>query len=76
MRRPRTAPGRPSRAPYALPLYNLACCESLAGRTADAIEHLHAALEISSSDRLRDLAREDSDLDAIRDDPAFQKLIG
>ena len=25
---------------YALPLYNLACCESLAGRTGDAIEHL------------------------------------
>ena len=25
---------------YAGPLYNLACCESLSGRTADAIEHL------------------------------------
>ena len=25
---------------YAGLLYNLACCESLAGRTADAIEHL------------------------------------
>ena len=30
---------------YAGPLYNLACCESLAGRPADAIEHLRLAIE-------------------------------
>jgi hypothetical protein len=29
---------------YAEPLYNLACCQSLAGRTADAIEHLRLAI--------------------------------
>ncbi len=28
-------------------LYNVACCESLAGRTADAIEHLRLAIEHS-----------------------------
>jgi hypothetical protein len=60
---------------YALPLYNLACCEALGGRTEDAIEHLRTAFETSSSGRLRELAREDSDLDAIRHDPAFQELL-
>src|SRR4029450_8476911 len=29
---------------YAGPLYNLACCESLAGRTDDAIRHLRLAI--------------------------------
>ena len=28
---------------YAAPLYNLACCEALTGRTEDAIGHLRAA---------------------------------
>jgi tetratricopeptide (TPR) repeat protein len=54
--------------------YNLACCESLAGRTADALEHLRQALE--KSEQLRALAKEDSDLDAIRNEPAFKELIG
>ena len=58
---------------YPLPLYNLACCESLAGRTDDALEHLRLASE--RSDRLRDLAAEDSDFDPIRDEPAFKELI-
>jgi tetratricopeptide (TPR) repeat protein len=39
---------------YAGPLYNLACCESLAGRTADAVEHLRLAIE--RSERFRSLA--------------------
>src|SRR3954464_6291257 len=30
---------------YAGPLYNLACCESLAGRTDDAIRHLRLAID-------------------------------
>jgi len=59
---------------YAVPLYNLACCESLAGRTDDAIEHLRAALVVS--DRVKDYARGDSDLDPIRDDPRFAELVG
>ena len=55
-------------------LYNVACCESLAGREADAIEHLRQA--IAKSDRTREYAREDTDFDAIRDSPAFQALLG
>jgi hypothetical protein len=54
--------------------YNLACCESLAGRKADAIEHLRVAVE--RSDQWRSLAAEDSDLDPIRDDRAFKALMG
>jgi tetratricopeptide (TPR) repeat protein len=61
---------------YAMPLYNLACCEALAGRTDDAMEHLRAAFAGSSSERLRELAREDSDLDPIRDKPGFAELVG
>ena len=61
-------------ARYPMPLYNLACCESLAGRKADAIEHLRQALELS--DQFRDYAKGDSDFDPIRGDPAFRKLIG
>jgi tetratricopeptide (TPR) repeat protein len=59
---------------YVGPLYNLACCESLAGRTADAIEHLRLAIE--RSERSRALAAEDSDFDPIRDEPAFKELVG
>ena len=59
---------------YALPLYNLACCESLAGRKEDALAHLRQAVE--KSDRLRAYAKEDSDFDAIREDPAFKETIG
>ena len=55
-------------------LYNVACCESLAGRTADAIDHLRLAIE--RSDRSRSLAANDSDFDPIRDEPAFRVLVG
>ena len=58
---------------HAGPLYNLACCESLAGRTADAIKHL--GLAVRRSERFRALAAEDSDFDPIRDEPAFKELI-
>jgi quercetin dioxygenase-like cupin family protein len=54
--------------------YNVACCESLAGRTADAIEHLRVAIE--RSERFRSLAAGDSDFDPIRDEPAFKELVG
>ena len=33
---------------YVSPLFNLACCESLAGRPDDAIEHLRRAIEPGS----------------------------
>jgi len=55
-------------------MYNVACCESLAGRSGDAIEHLRRAIE--SAPDLRALAAEDSDLDAIRAEPAFTELLG
>jgi mannose-6-phosphate isomerase-like protein (cupin superfamily) len=58
---------------YAAPLYNLACCEALAGRNDDAIGHLRTAIEKRPS--LRDLAKEDTDLDPLRDEPAFKELI-
>ena len=62
---------------YAQPLYNLACCESLAGRPEDAIGHLRQAFERSErSDDLREWARDDSDFDAIRDLPEFKELVG
>jgi hypothetical protein len=59
---------------YPLLFYNLACVESLSGRTADAVDHLRRAIELS--DEFRDFAKGDSDLDAIRDDPAFKELVG
>ena len=58
---------------YGLLFYNLACCESLTGRKADALEHLGRAIELS--EEFRGHARSDSDLDAIRDDPAFKQLV-
>ena len=64
--------------PYPEPLYNLACCESLTGRTADAIDHLRLALDHAGSyrERVRWLVINDSDFDPIRDEPAFRELIG
>jgi tetratricopeptide (TPR) repeat protein len=53
--------------------FNLACCESLAGRTGDAIAHLARAIELS--DTYRVMAREDTDLDPIRREPAFAELL-
>ena len=53
--------------------YNVACCESLAGRTADAIAHLGRAIEMW--DGCRDLAEQDTDFDAIRDEAGFQALL-
>jgi hypothetical protein len=59
---------------YALLFYNLACCESLAGRTTDAVDHLRRA--ITMSERSRAYATDDADFDPIRDEPAFKELIG
>src|SRR5262245_57325700 len=53
--------------------YNVSCCESLAGRTADALEHLARAVALYEG--CRDLARGDSDFDQIRDQPAFADLV-
>jgi mannose-6-phosphate isomerase-like protein (cupin superfamily) len=59
---------------YAAPLYNLACCEALLGRKEDAIGHLRTAFEKRPG--LRDLAKEDTDLDPLREEPAFVALVG
>jgi len=58
---------------YAGLFYNVACCESLAGRRADAVEHLRRAIELS--ERFRSCAKADSDFDPIRDEPAFKELL-
>ena len=58
---------------YSAMLYNLACVESLAGRKEDALAHLREG--VARSDRFRELAAEDSDFDAIRDEPEFKELI-
>jgi hypothetical protein len=53
--------------------FNTACCESLAGETSAAIEHLRRAIEMW--DGFRDMASHDDDLDPIRDEPAFRDLM-
>jgi tetratricopeptide (TPR) repeat protein len=55
-------------------IYNLACCESLAGRKAGAIEHLRLAID--GSPRFRSMAADDSDFDQVRDEPEFKELMG
>jgi hypothetical protein len=52
---------------------NLACCESQSGRTIEALDHLRQAIEMS--EEFRRSAREDSDLDPLRSEPAFQQLL-
>jgi hypothetical protein len=54
--------------------YNVACCESLAGRTDDAVAHLRIAVE--SNDAVRGMAAQDGDFDPIREHPAFRELVG
>jgi hypothetical protein len=50
-------------------LYNLACAESLLGRTDDALGHLRRSIELQP--RFLDAAHTDSDFDPIRADPRF-----
>jgi tetratricopeptide (TPR) repeat protein len=59
---------------YALLFYNLACCESLTGQATHALGHLRQAIDLS--EQFRGFAKNDSDLDAIRDEPVFRQLIG
>jgi tetratricopeptide (TPR) repeat protein len=57
-----------------LAFYNIACAESLLGRTEDAFSHLKAALKAAPD--LVENARTDDDFAAIRHDPRFEKLVG
>ncbi len=54
-------------------LYDLACFESLAGETEEALAHLARSLELEPG--LRAGAVADSDFDAIRQDPRFAALV-
>jgi hypothetical protein len=68
---PRAIDERPDQ-PYLY--FNTACCESLAGQVAEAIEHLRQAIDMW--DGCREMAKHDSDFDTIRDEPAFQARLG
>jgi tetratricopeptide (TPR) repeat protein len=59
---------------YPMLFFNLACCQSLSGQTSDALDHLRHAVEMS--EEFRESAKTDSDLDPIRNEPAFKQLIG
>jgi hypothetical protein len=54
--------------------FNAACVYSLAGRKEEALRRLRRAVE--RSDGVREFAKNDSDLDAIRDEPEFREIVG
>lgn len=56
-------------------LYNTACWESLAGNADAAFERLRQALRLDEAE-VRKWAKDDSDLDPIRDDPRCRELFG
>ena len=55
-------------------IYNIACCESLLGRKDEALEHLRLAVDAHAP--FLEHARDDTDLDPVRDDPRFVALFG
>jgi len=59
----RERPGHPAL------LYNLACAESLAGRSLDALAHLQQA--VVADPKWREQAKADPDFDPIRREPGF-----
>ena len=54
-------------------LYDLACFESLAGDTEEALAHVARSLELDP--QLRPAAAADSDFEALRQDPRFQSAV-
>jgi tetratricopeptide (TPR) repeat protein len=50
-------------------LYNLACAEALTGRTEEAVAHLRRAVALYEP--FAEIARDDSDLESIRDHPGY-----
>ena len=57
----------------ALILFNIACLETLLGHTDEALEPL--AESLAAWPEYKELAADDDDLEALRDDPRFQALI-
>jgi tetratricopeptide (TPR) repeat protein len=55
-------------------LYNLACAEALLGEREAAVGHVLKAIELDKD--FLGYARDDSDFDAIRDDPSFADAVG
>ena len=66
--RPRVSSGKADDAGL---VYNIACWEALAGRRVDALAHLRQAYELEP-DKVREWAREDSDLESLRDALPFE----
>jgi tetratricopeptide (TPR) repeat protein len=60
--------------PYSAVYYNTACFESRAGRIDAALVHLRRAVELSPD--VAELARDDEDLAALREHPAFAQIVG
>jgi tetratricopeptide (TPR) repeat protein len=57
--------------------YNAACVYSLTGRLDDATRHLRRAHELAGEETdVREMAKGDSDLDAIRGEAAYRELVG
>ena len=56
------------------PTYNLACFEARFGDADAAFDHLRRAVEMSEDARA--LARDDSDLARLHDDPRWPELVG
>ena len=54
--------------------YNKACTYSLQGNIEQALKNLQTAINLHS-DEYREMAKTDSDFDAIREDERFQELI-
>jgi tetratricopeptide (TPR) repeat protein len=54
-------------------LYNLGCYTCIAGRTDEALDYLEKAFKEDGS--MREWAREDSDLESLRTDKRFHKLL-
>ncbi len=54
-------------------VYDLACVEALMGDREAALGHLEQAFE---NPRFREWARQDSDLESLRDDPRFRAALG
>ena len=53
--------------------YNLACLDAVEGRRDEALDGLAEAIRIRPM--VAEWAREDDDLESLRDDPAFQEMV-